>query len=299
MPSARAVTLAILVFFPGLLRAGPQEPTDSDVAKGIALVEAGEFDDAILLLEPAARRLAAERGRPKDLGRAYAYLAIAYLGLNHETTAKAKFLEAIHADRDLTLGADQFSPRIIALFEQARREALQQSGAPAGTPQRKGGSAKVPLIIGGVGVAVAGVAVAAGGGGSDEIPPEGRVTITLTLNGVNGGTHSCSTGLFFVVTASNTRQSSVQLNRLDLMFTTTSPGCVTHSDEQAGVNPTRLDIATLAPGASDVRLRQVDLAGDLCDPPRGTSGCFWQAVATLQTSVGTVTSQGLQFATSR
>lgn len=290
--------LALTIASASPSRAEAQVSVDSEVARGIALVESGEFDDAILLLEPAAKRLAAERTRQKDLARAYAYLAIAYLGLNHEQTAKAKFLEAINADKDLQLGADQFSPRIIELFEQARREALQQTGTGASAAQekRKGGSARTPLLIG-AGVLAAGAGIAVAAGGSDG-PHDGPVEVGLTLNGLTGGTQSCSTGLFFVVRASNPRSSNVQISRLDLTFTTNSPGCLSHSAEIAGVNPTRLDATSLPAGASNVQIRQVDLAGDLCDPPRGTPGCLWLAAATLVTDVGTFSTE-LQFVTSR
>lgn len=298
MRIALATLVASLAMLAIPQRAAPQLPRDPDLERGIAFVEAGEFDDAILALEPAAKRLAAEHGRQKDLARAYAYLAIAYLGLNHEQTAKAKFLEAINADKDLKLGADQFSPRIIELFEQARREALKdQAGSPL-PAQRKRGSAKIPLIIGGVAAAAGGVALAAGAGGSNGNGDGPPVILTLTLNGLTGGTQSCSTGLFFVVSASNTRTSAVRLNRLDMTFTTTSPGCVSHSAENAGVDPTRLDVTSLPAGASNVRIKQVDLAGDLCDPPRGTPGCLWQTHAALQTDAGTFGAD-LQLVTSR
>lgn len=301
MRIALATLVASLAMLAIPQRAAPQLPRDPDLERGIAFVEAGEFDDAILALEPAAKRLAAEHGRQKDLARAYAYLAIAYLGLNHEQTAKAKFLEAINADKDLKLGADQFSPRIIELFEQARREALNQR-TESGTPpaSRKRGSARIPLIVGGVGAAAAGIVVAAGGGGAEPspTPTPGTVRLDLTVNGLSGGTHSCSTGLFFVVSASNTRTSAARLNRLDMTFTTTSPGCVSHSAENAGVDPTRLDVTSLPAGASNVRIKQVDLAGDLCDPPRGTPGCLWQTHAALQTDAGTFGAD-LQLVTSR
>src|SRR5712691_9547586 len=62
-----------------------------DLEKGIRQVEGGEFEDAVITLDAAARQLATEGKRPKDLARAYTYLAIAYLELSQEQAAKAKF----------------------------------------------------------------------------------------------------------------------------------------------------------------------------------------------------------------
>jgi hypothetical protein len=147
-----------------------QKAADPDLAEGIRLVETGEYDTAILTLDNAARRLASDPSRVSELSRAYLYLGIAYMGKGHEAAARAKFREAVLKVRTLTLSPEEFPPKVIDAFEEARAEAMKTAGAPAApsTPPaeapKKGGS-KVLLIVGGVAVAGGVAALAAGGGG--------------------------------------------------------------------------------------------------------------------------------------
>ncbi|HET7291434.1 MAG TPA: hypothetical protein VFM88_03320 [Vicinamibacteria bacterium] len=177
---APAVALVVaLVSAP--LPMGAQAP-DPEVAKGVALVDDGDYDAAILSLDAAARRLAKDPQRTKDLSQAYLYLGIAYMGKGHEAAAKAKFKEAVAQIKDLTLSPDKFPPKVINAFEAAKAEAGQAQTAAAAPPtappaeKKKGGGGKAILIIGGV-AAAAGVAVAAGGGSSSS----GPTTTTTTL----------------------------------------------------------------------------------------------------------------------
>ena len=155
----------------------PPAAADPDVAKGIQQVEEGDYDAAILTLDNAARRLAAEPARSRELSQAYLYLGVAYVGKGHEAAAKAKFREAVRQIRDLTLSPEKFPPKVIDLFEAAREEA-SRAAAPAASPspaparpapvaEKKGGS-KLPFIIGGLALAGGGAALALKGGGDDS-----------------------------------------------------------------------------------------------------------------------------------
>jgi hypothetical protein len=169
----------LLLAVAGLL-VGPPSPAaqkmaaDPDVTEGVRLVETGDYDAAILTLDNAARRLAADPARVRELSQAYLYLGIAYLGKGHEAAARAKFREAVTQVRDLTLSPDEFPPKVIDLFEAARAEAMKAPASPAPqavtsapAPTEKKGSSKTLLLIGGVGgaAALAGIALAGGGGG--------------------------------------------------------------------------------------------------------------------------------------
>jgi tetratricopeptide (TPR) repeat protein len=145
------------------------------VAKGVRQVDEGDYDAAIVTLDSASRRLAADAGRARDLSEAYLYLGIAYVGKGHEAAAKAKFREAVRQIKDLVLSTDKYPPKVIDLFEAAREEVNRAAAAapaatpspaarPAPAPQKKGGANK-GLIIGGVLLAGAGAAVAVAGGG--------------------------------------------------------------------------------------------------------------------------------------
>jgi hypothetical protein len=146
---------------------------DPEVARGIQMVEDGDYDAAILTLDNATRRLATQAPRTRELSQAYLYLGVAYVGKGHEAAAKAKFREAVMQLHDLTLTPDKFPPKVIDLFEAAREEvqrAPQPSPTPAAAaapaaataaPARKGGGGKKVLIIGALGAAAAGGAVVA------------------------------------------------------------------------------------------------------------------------------------------
>lgn len=169
----RGCLLLALAGVPAGLPASAVQATAADpaVAEGVRLVETGEYDAAILTLDNAARRLAADPAQVRELSRAYLYLGIAYLGKGHEAAARAKFREAVANVHDLTLSPEEFPPKVIDLFEAARAEANAASPAAvpaAAAPAKKKGGSKTLLIVGGVGgaAAVAGIALAGGGGSS-------------------------------------------------------------------------------------------------------------------------------------
>jgi hypothetical protein len=193
-----AAALCLALVLPGPAAAG-----DPDVERGVRLVEDGDYDGAIFLLDAAARRLAQEPQRVQDLSRAYLHLGIAYLGKGHESAAKAQFRQALTNIRDLTLSSERFSPKVIDVFEAARAEvraaAAPAAAPPAAAPVPKRGGSKRLLIAGGVAAAAGGVALAAGGGGGGPSPgsptppasaPAGPTTRTFT--GTLGGTENLS-----------------------------------------------------------------------------------------------------------
>jgi hypothetical protein len=150
--------------------------SDPEMVKGVQQVEEGDYDAAILTLDRAARRLAADPTKTELLSYAYLYLGIAYLGKGHEAAAKAKFRDAIGQIRDLTLSPEQYPPKVINLFEAAREEAAEAPETKPVTeepppPAEETGGSKTPYILIGAGGAAAVGAVVAMGGGSDESTP--------------------------------------------------------------------------------------------------------------------------------
>jgi ankyrin repeat protein len=89
---------------------------------GVQQVEEGDFETAVATLDQALRGLGADAAHSRDRARAYLYMAIAYLGMSEEANAKARFLDALKQDHSLDLSPRQFSPRVLALFEQAKKE---------------------------------------------------------------------------------------------------------------------------------------------------------------------------------
>lgn len=246
------ITFAVMV---ALCLASPAFPSETqeqgDLEKGIGQVEGGEFEDAVITLDTVARTLAAEGKRPKDLARAYTYLAIAYLQLSQEQAAKAKFLEALNTDKDLVLDPKQLPPKIIQFFQDAAREAkatMKTEPTPSPDPPTtttsttpnttatttKSKSKTVPIVIG-AGAAAAGIAVAASAGGGKGSAPTPVTTLPAgtTLGQLSASVTSpqrssnivCTDGVSALVTLTNRGNSSVTVSGVRRESRTISGGC--------------------------------------------------------------------------
>ena len=90
--SSTVLAIALVATVGPTAQPGP----DAALARGIALVEAADFAQAVPVLELAVDHLKATRG--PALARAYRYLGIAHVGLGYEMQAKARTLEAIADD---------------------------------------------------------------------------------------------------------------------------------------------------------------------------------------------------------
>ena len=284
-----------------------------DLEKGIRQVEGGEFEDAVITLDAAARMLASEGKRPKELARAYTYLAIAYLELSQEQAAKAKFLEALQTDKDLRLDPKQLPPKVIQFFEDAAREAkakMTTEPEPSPTPNpttttaptttttaTKGKSKTVPIVIG-VGAAAAGIAVAAAAGGGKSPAPTPATTLPAgtTLSQLSASVTSpqrttnivCTQTVNVVVTLTNRGNSSVAVTGVRHENRVVSGGC-------SATQP-----FTFNPGATVVGPNQTVTvlnsplysSGSGCcnasSPCNGSIFCELTAVLTVVTGLGEV-----------
>jgi hypothetical protein len=168
MRTGQRVLLSLVLAFGSVpLRAQAPPASDAEVLKGVKLVDDGDYDAAILTLDGAARRLAADPSKGRDLSQAYLYLGIAYVGKGQEAAARARFREALAQIKDLSLSPDRYPPKVINVFEAAKEEMAKAPAPtrPAAAPKKKGGGGKTLLIVGGLAAAGGGVALAAGGGG--------------------------------------------------------------------------------------------------------------------------------------
>ena len=186
----------MLVVALGIPQRAGADTVDTDLANGVRQAQEGDFENAVVTLDGVVRRLSGQPARAKEMARAYTYLSIAYLGLSQEQTAKAKFLEAWKADRDMNLSPREFPPKILEFFEKAREEVHMTSTGPAtASPSprpaavrapepKKKGSKTVPILIGVAVLGGVGVAVAASGGGGNTTPtttlPAGPLSFRLT-----------------------------------------------------------------------------------------------------------------------
>jgi hypothetical protein len=172
MRRVQAVLASIVVLGLGLPGPAPAASGTEELARGIRQVSEGDFESAVLTLDGAVRSLAQEPARVRDLAQAYLHLGIAYVALDQRERARASFKEALARDKELRLGPDRYSPKVITAFEEARQEL--RSAAPAA---RKSGS-RLPLILLGAGAVAGGTIALVAGGGSSPPPPSGEVRFT-------------------------------------------------------------------------------------------------------------------------
>jgi hypothetical protein len=171
------VLVLALTLAPGASSAAAESP-DAELARGIHLVEQGEYAQAIIVLDAVAQRLDKSPPRKKDAAQAYLHLGIAYVAEGQENLATTSFQKALARDAQLNLGAFDVSPKVREVFEKARREM-----AAAG-PKKKG--SKLPFVIGGIAVTGAAVGAATAATGLAEEPP----TLSLELRTHRGQTCS-------------------------------------------------------------------------------------------------------------
>lgn len=180
-PRSRALTLACLLVLAGRIasdgvaRAQPAlgRPSDPQVAAGVQQVREGDFETAVVTLESAAQRLTALPRPPRDLLLAHLYLGVAQVALDKAAPARGRFLEVLKLEPDLRLSPDEFSPKVIGVFEEARRELARTR--TVGTEKPRG--SRTPWIVGGVAAGAAGVVALVTRGG------DGGATGTVSFGG--------------------------------------------------------------------------------------------------------------------
>jgi hypothetical protein len=144
--------------------AQPTPSPEQEAADGIRQVKEGDFENAVVTLDSAVRRLEGQPERERLLVQALLQLGVALVVLDQGEPARTRFRRALTIDPRLRLKPDAFSPKVIVVFEQARREIQPQV-----RDDGKGGPGKA-LVIVGAGAAAAAVAVALAGG-DDGGPP--------------------------------------------------------------------------------------------------------------------------------
>jgi hypothetical protein len=207
-PRFPSVLLAALLGIGGALPTYAQA-SDPEVERGVRQAQEGESEQAIVTLQGVLPRLVERKAPARDIARIHVFLGVAHLGLNDPTAAKTSFLEAIRIDPALRLSSEEYPPRVVRAFEEARRSAPPATVAPAAAPPttaaaptappgtapatpsapqpskvepaaKKKGASKLPLVLLGVGAVGGGVALAAGGGGGGTSTPSSPTTTPVT-----------------------------------------------------------------------------------------------------------------------
>lgn len=159
-----------------LLIGSSADQRNPDLSRGIAQVNQGEFEEALINLDLAARRLSNEPGHGKDLAQAYFHMGVAYLSMGQEGLALAKFRQAIRSDRELRPGPDEFARRVLRVFEAARQAEAEEAGLQKQAGRRRGKGGLILLGIGGAAGVAVGVSVATRE--RNNLPPTASITRT-------------------------------------------------------------------------------------------------------------------------
>jgi hypothetical protein len=246
--------------------AGPRPETalaaaaqDPGLAAGIRQVEEGDFEGAVATLGSAVHRLAVKGGH--DAAQACLYLGIAQLALDQRDAAGARFREALGHEPSLRLGPDRFSPKVIAAFEDARREreAATRATAPETMPETgKGATARAVLL--------AGAAAAVGGGilyvgrGDTKPPGGGEVTFTGARFGTPvldcpNGTTGTPLAVAIDLTAQNSTGSDLTLGAVSAVLIIVASPSVPSEVGFASTAPAMVAPDTLRPGTTSLRVQ--------------------------------------------
>jgi tetratricopeptide (TPR) repeat protein len=118
------VTLSsLLLFLPGLVQtAWSQEDVERTLTRAEALYFEARFNESIQLLSQVNDRLRTQPTRVKDRVATKFQLALANIGLNNAPAAKSFLMEIYALDPEFAVDAQQFSPKVVSLANEARNE---------------------------------------------------------------------------------------------------------------------------------------------------------------------------------
>jgi hypothetical protein len=295
--------IATLLALVGLAAASQDVAPELEQAK--ALYAEGRFGRAIAVLQGLILDLqdAEGSGHPEIEVEAQLYMGLSYVALDDPDSAKESFVRLIQLKPERRLDPDVHAPKVVALYEEARREAALRpapvssphsttTATTSTTPPASESSSRLPWALVG-GAAGAGSAVlvqqlstetttttvtAPPPTTTTTVPPS--VEVDARMNGLKEGTFSCSQGLFLTIDVVNHSTSLIGVDGFDLTMNTTSAECTTHRPVLDGM----VDMDVL-PGAR-IQIRRVNLAGDLCQSPGRVPGCAWRAVVVVVTGRG-------------
>lgn len=120
------------------VRGATQAPSSAhdSLAAGIAQARAGDYYRALLTLNDVVSP--DSRADAVTLARAYAYRALAFIGLDQAERATASVLLALKANPGIAVVPGEFGPNVAALFDDARRPATADPEARGRAAEQAG-----------------------------------------------------------------------------------------------------------------------------------------------------------------
>jgi hypothetical protein len=262
---------------------------DPDLAAGIRQVDEGDFEGAVTTLGPVVERLSATGG--PGAAQACLYLGIAHVALGQRDAGVARFREALGHEPSLRLGPDRFSPKVIAAFEEARREreAAARAAKPEGRAKAEPGKShagRTVLVAGGAAAAGVGLALALSGDGPTS---DGAVTLAAARFGTPvlecpNGADGMPLALAIDLNAQNGTGGDVTITAVSTVLTIiASPAAPSEVGVQSN-QPSTVVPATLLRGTTAVRVQTTLTCGNGSgDEPRFND---WRGRVTLTTTRG-------------
>jgi hypothetical protein len=259
--------------------ATPSLAPDSELLAGIRQVQEGDFEGAALTLDAVARRLGEDPSRTRDLAQATLYLGIAYLGLDQRPAAKDRFRRAVEADRDLRLSPDRFSPKVLTLFEEARREAEAHRQTVG-----KGGSKTGWLILGVTGAAAATALVVKGTSSTGGTAQFTRARFGTPVIVCPAGFHGQPISFSILVDVNNGTSGPVTVNSVTTTIIIMSSDIPSEVGQASSFPSTVTPETVGAQSQGTLTIASTLLCyNDVGNPPRFNE---WSGRATLTTSAG-------------
>lgn len=116
------IAFVLVLAFQSLAEPSSQADIKDALAHAEALYYSAHFDESVTLLTRIDQMLSEQHGDPKDKIETKLRLAVAYIGLNDNVKAKSSFMELYALNPDYTLDAQQFSPKVISVADDAKSE---------------------------------------------------------------------------------------------------------------------------------------------------------------------------------
>jgi tetratricopeptide (TPR) repeat protein len=119
------MVVGLLVLFAAAQAALTPSPSD-EVKDALAKAEnfyyEARFNESIQVLAQVHQTLSSQKGRVKDRIGTNLQLALSFIGLNDQLAAKSYLTEIYSLDPDFALDRRQFSPKVLALADEARAD---------------------------------------------------------------------------------------------------------------------------------------------------------------------------------
>src|SRR5262249_5001666 len=116
------IAFALFITIQSQGQAAPQDEIGDALAHAEALYYGARFNDSIALLTRVDGTLKTQQGRLQEKLTTKLRLALAYIGTNETSKAKAALMDLYALDSDYALDARQFSPKVMAIADEAKAE---------------------------------------------------------------------------------------------------------------------------------------------------------------------------------